>query len=523
MFLTRFARQAAAAAAIAVVASAAMAETVTLKSYDGNVALTGDLVRFENNTYFLSTLIGEIAVNASQVSCDGQACPEIALGSEFSIAGSDTIAASLMPALLLGFADRIEADVVQSRGAVEGAMSMQMLGAGGDELAKIELASTGSSEGLDALRANSAAIAMSSRAMRDAEVDGFESAGFPGMTTPQREQVLALDGLVVITSPSNPIASLSIPEIADIFSGAITNWNEVGGLDLPIVVMARNDGSGTLAELESQVLRPNGVRLTPAARRIASNELLSDEVTVTRGGIGFIGLAHVRSAKPLAIRTECGLVATPSSFAIKTEEYPLARRLYLYTSGAPQPAQVAKLLEYTRSGEAQQVIADAGFVDQGVDKIEVDGQGMRFAMAFTDPSPEFNFPQMRELMGELISGYRLSTTFRFNPGSAQLDNKAQGDVERVIEYFAQENQRGAEVLLVGFTDSVGRADLNRALSFRRADQVRSSIVEAGGQSVLDSVNIRVLGYGELAPVGCNESLLGRAINRRVEVWVRDVL
>jgi phosphate transport system substrate-binding protein len=126
-------------------------------------------------------------------------------------------------------------------------------------------------------------------------------------------------------------------------------------------------------------------------------------------------------------------------------------------------------------------------------------------------------------MGELISGYRLSTTFRFNPGSAQLDNKAQGDVERVIEYFAQENQRGAEVLLVGFTDSVGRADLNRALSFRRADQVRSSIVEAGGQSVLDSVNIRVLGYGELAPVGCNESLLGRAINRRVEVWVRDVL
>jgi phosphate transport system substrate-binding protein len=135
--------------------------------------------------------------------------------------------------------------------------------------------------------------------------------------------------------------------------------------------------------------------LTPSVKRFNRNEILSDEVLVTRGALGFTGLAHVRSAKSLAIRTECKLVATLSSFAIKTEEYPLARHLYLYTSGAPQPVQVAKLLDYTRSADAQQVIADAGFVDQGVDHIPVNDQGVRFAMAFTDPSPEFNFPQMR--------------------------------------------------------------------------------------------------------------------------------
>jgi phosphate transport system substrate-binding protein len=99
------------------VATAASAEIVTHKSYDGNIALTGDLTRFENNTYFLCTLIGEIAVNASQVSCDGDACPEIEMGREFAIKGLDTIGVGLMPALLLGFADQIEAYVVQSRGA----------------------------------------------------------------------------------------------------------------------------------------------------------------------------------------------------------------------------------------------------------------------------------------------------------------------------------------------------------------------------------------------------------------------
>jgi phosphate transport system substrate-binding protein len=522
MLLTRFARLAAGAAALAMVASAATAGTVTLKSYDGNVALTGDLSRFENNTYYLSTLIGEIAVNASQVSCEGADCPEIALGGVFSIKGSDTIGAALMPALLLGFADQLDADVVQTRG-VSGADSMdiQMLAANGDEVAKIGITSVDSSAGVAALLASEAAIGMSSRPMRDSEVDAFAAAGFPGMTTPEREQVLALDGLAVIVSPSNPVTSLSTPDIADIFSGVITNWNEVGGPDLPITVFAGEEGSGALAELDLQILRPSGATLAASAKRVNSNELLSDEVTVNRGGIGFTGLAYIRSAKPLAIQTECGLIASATNFGIKTEEYPLARRLYLYTSGAPQPAQVAKLLEYTRSEEAQRVIADAGFVDQSVDFIPVNDQGVRFAMAFTDPSPEFSYPQMRELMAELINGYRLSTTFRFNPGSSQLDNKSQGDVQRVIEYFSQEDERGREVLLVGFTDSVGRADLNRALSFRRADQVRRSIVEEGGQALLDRVNIRVLGYGELAPVGCNESLVGRAINRRVEVWVRD--
>ncbi|MFT4792816.1 MAG: phosphate transport system substrate-binding protein [Paracoccaceae bacterium] len=521
MLFARLARLAAGVAAISVVATAASAEIVTLKSYDGNVALTGDLTRFENNTYFLRTLIGEIAVNATQVSCDGEACPEIELGSAFSIKGSDTIGAGLMPALLLGFADQIDADVVQSRGATEGAMSMQMLAASGDELAKIELDVGGSAGGITALLANDVAIAMASRALSDDEIDNFAAVGFPDMATPQREQVLALDGLVVITSPSNPVESLSVIEIAEIFAGDITNWNEVGGPDLPIEIFAHEDGAGTMGELNSQILRPNGAALSPNARRFSGNEVLADEVSVTRGAIGFTGLAYVRSAKALAVRTECGLVATPSSFAIKTEEYPLARRLYLYTSGAPQPAQVARLLDYTRSEDAQQVIADAGFVDQGVDHIPVNDQGVRFAMAFTDPSPEFNFPQMRELMGELINGQRLSTTFRFLPGSSQLDNKAQGDVERIVKYLMAEDEKGAEVLLVGFTDSVGRADLNRALSFRRADQVRRAIVDAGGQTLLDQVNIRVLGYGELAPVGCNETLLGRSINRRVEMWITN--
>ncbi|MFT6773647.1 MAG: phosphate transport system substrate-binding protein [Paracoccaceae bacterium] len=124
-------------------------------------------------------------------------------------------------------------------------------------------------------------------------------------------------------------------------------------------------------------------------------------------------------------------------------------------------------------------------------------------------------------MSELINAQRLSTTCRFLPGSSQRNNKAQGDVERIVNYLMDEDEKGAEVLLVGFIDGVGRADLNRAPSFRRADQVRRALVDADEQRLIGNVNIRVLGYGELAPVGCNETLLGRSINRRVEMWITD--
>ncbi len=513
-------RMAAAAAICAGMAGVASAEPVTLRSYDGAVALSGDLVEFTGDAFVLRTTIGVMRINAMQVSCEGAGCPDPRLlSSEFSVAGSDDIGASLMPALLLGYADSLDGDLVQARSG--SALEMKILSPDGVDLASVNLKSDASADAFSALLKGEAEIGMSARPIRDAEVDAFRRNGIEDMTDPEHERVLALDGLVIVVSPSNPIDALSEENIADIFAGGITNWSEVGGRDAPINVYSRDKQSGAYELFETSILRPLGLELAASARTYDSNDALSDDVALDPNGIGFASISSVRSAKPMAIRTECGLIATPDAFGIKTEEYPLARRLFLYTKGGAMPPHARQLLRFAESSEAQGVIADAGFVDQGVESRTINQQGMRFAMAFTDPSPEFNYAQMRELASELITAERLSSTFRFNPGSSQLDNKAQLDVKRVIDYLARPEVGEKEVLVVGFTDSVGRADLNRTLSFRRADQVRASIEAEAPEGALSKIDFRVLGYGELAPIGCNESLAGRRINRRVELWIRD--
>ena len=95
------------------------------------------------------------------------------------------------------------------------------------------------------------------------------------------------------------------------------------------------------------------------------------------------------------------------------------------------------------------------------------------------------------------------------------------DVKRLSEMIARGEFAGREVLLVGFTDSIGQFDLNRGLAVRRAQGVLDEIALAAGPAALATTRVTVQGFGELTPVGCNETFQGRFANRRVEVWVRD--
>ncbi|MDP5086335.1 MAG: OmpA family protein, partial [Yoonia sp.] len=104
-------------------------------------------------------------------------------------------------------------------------------------------------------------------------------------------------------------------------------------------------------------------------------------------------------------------------------------------------------------------------------------------------------------------------------GSAQLDARGLTDKARLVDYLANQ-PAGSEVLIVGFTDSVGEFDSNLNLSRQRAGQVAEEIADFAG-SRLAKVAISSIGFGEIAPVNCNEEEDGRRINRRVEVWVKS--
>ena len=502
--------------------SAQSGDTVILKSSDGFTQLRGEIVDFDGQTFSIRTTLGLIQVDATQVECEGEACPNNGLfGAEFGVYGSNTIGATLMPALIQGYADSLDADLVQELSAVENERVMRIIHETGEEMAAIDLRAHGSGTSYTGLEAGQATIGMSSRQMKDQEAALLSAKGGGDLRGTDYEHILALDGLIILTHPSNPLNAVDFEELPFIFSGEITNWSELGGPDLPIVVHARDEQSGTFDTFESLVLDPVGESVGPNALRFESNTELSDTVSRTPGAIGFTGAAFARSAKVMGLRQECGLISHPSTFAMKTEEYPLSRRLYLYNLPETAPAHSRQLLDFALSEEAQGIVEESGFVSLADERVAMAGQGGRLVHSIVGED-EVSLPALREMLGELREAERLSITFRFNQGSSSLDARSARDAVRLADDLASGKYSDKELLLVGFTDSIGQADLNRGLSLRRANEVLDQLGRIMGQTAISVLPISTLGFGEIAPVGCNTSFAGRQNNRRVEVWVRDL-
>lgn len=498
--------------------------TVTLKSFDGFTQLRGELVDFDGARYTISTRLGTLQIDVFQVTCEGDACPANQLfGAEFGIAGSASIAGALVPSLIEGYAETLEATVVRELSASENQRVFRIIHSNEQEMARIDLGSDTIEATFAALAEGRAALGLASRQVEDSEVAALTAAGLADPRDTANESVVALDGLVIIVNQENPIRSISISEVAQIYSGQITNWAQLGGPNMPITAYAREERSGTDDTFRALVLEPNGVEVSPAAIRFESSPDLSDGVANDRTAIGVVGYAYARAARVLPIRQECGLLSFPTTFSIKSEEYPLARRLYMYTTERQAPIHADNIAKFALSDAAAAFIEDAGYVSLRPEGQSLREQGLRLTHAII-AEEEFSLPLMREMLSEFRDAERLSTTFRFTPGSSQLTAKSQRDAEAFARDIIAGKYNGKQILLVGFTDSIGQFELNRALATRRAQGVLFTMNEAvaneAGVAGFSGANIEVQGYGELTPVGCNTTFAGRVANRRVEVWVR---
>jgi len=463
---------------------------------------------------------GRVSNPADEAVCVGGACPAGATDVQFTfrIYGSSTIGAKLMPALIEAHARSLRLRPKRILGTVAEEVLFRLKDERTGRITKIHLQSHGSGTSFPALASGKALVGMSSRPVRSKEIKlmspiGVSSAGDRGF-----EHVLALDGLLIIVSRQNPLPTISVGQLIGIFSGQITDWSEIGMPPGPINVYSRDTKSGTFDTFNAMVLRPLGQKLSRYVNYIDSDAELSDAVATDPHGIGFTSFAYVRNAKPLAIETECGIVHAPSMFGMKSEEYPLTRRLFLYTPPKLNAGYVAALIRFAKSSSAQEVIAGAGYIDQSPNQLTFMGHGDRIADAFAATGRSFNLGLMRDLMNQLKGYARLSTTFRFRFGSSVLDTRSRQNLKPLIRELQSGSLANREVILVGFTDTDGPFDKNLDLSLRRANSVKQAILDASDHR-LGRVHLLTKGYGELMPVRCNTNEAGRQRNRRVEVWV----
>lgn len=411
------------------------------------------------------------------------------------IQGSNTIGARLAPALVEGLFRSTGMHSVRTEptGAEN---EQQVVGITNEGLKlRVSIAAHGSSTGFSALRNDEADLAASSRPIKDSERQALSRLG--DFRSPAAEQIIALDGLAIIVHPDNPLSDLGTEQLAQLFAGEIADWSLLGGPPGPVRIYARDDNSGTYDTFKELVLSANGKSLSAAAKRFESSDQLSDSVSRDPHAIGFIGLPYIRQAKALAVRAGQSLPMLPSVELIATEDYPLSRRLFLYAEPGSDNSWVQALNQFAHSAEGQRIVSEQGFIGQTVTALTV------------IPEPGMP-PRYQQLARE---ARRLSVNFRFSEGSAQLDNKARRDLDRLLAYLQANDKLHDRAVLVGFGDAKSSPERAQLLSRLRAMTVRRELLREG-------VQLReVTGLGDSLPVASNSGSDGRIKNRRVEVWV----
>lgn len=496
---------------------------IELKSPDGAFAVRGELQEVTATQFLIQTSVGPMTLERAAVECFGEGCPAVnTVEAELTIRGSDTIGEELMPLLLAGYAESIGAGFAEEQvvGPDTIAMSMSEDSGFGPRVLTAVVQSAGSSTGLRALVDKQTDIAMSSRPARANEIRTIASQGRGNIADYQQEYIIAVDSIITIISPSNPVDALSISQLADIFSGRVSNWAQVGGADMPIVVITRPETSGTRGVFENAILGPVGATMSSSAIVMGSNSEISQMVQRTPGAIGYVGFAYTNGAKELDLVSSCGIVTPATSFTAKTEEYPLQRRLRLFTDNSPLSDETRSLLDFAVSEEADTFVSKAGFIDL---EVEIDPTGLDSAHVL-EMAAIGGEAAAYEAMGPFINDFRgaerLSTTFRFVVGSSDFDNKALRDLNRMVGFLQRPEYQGREIIVAGFSDSAGNFFFNKQLSTERAQTVADALLrEASSQGITD-LNLRVAGYGELSPVACNDTQEGQARNRRVELWLK---
>ncbi len=504
-------------AAVSLSSGVALADQVTLRDVSGDTELTGELIAYDGMTYTIRTSLGELTLEASRSVCDGAGCPAIlSETTNLVVAGSGTVTEHLIPHLAKAYFGDISAKMERDD-ATKGMTYLEI-----DRLNTSNLLMTmvhsNSSMGIKELMGGELHAAFTTRPVNKVERALAIEAGLSDLRTEKQESVVAYDGLLVVTHPSNPIKAMAEKDIARVFSGDIVNWSAFEHQDGQINIYMREPESNSRELLQQVLLEPHKGNLKVGVTILDSDAAIAEAVLQDPNAIGLTSFVHRAGINALEIEGVCGIRVPATEFTIKTGEYPLSRPVYFYHNSNVAHDGLMGFAEFVSSAEAQSVIESAGFVDRTIMSEPLNGQGLRVANTIMSNEATENIVGTRSMLKRMSHSERLSTTIRFDNGSTDLDATDYEDLEHLVELITSEEYEGADFYFMGFSDSIGRADLNQFLALQRAEIVRQALVSRYPE-LSDRIKARSVGYGELSPLACNETRPGREVNRRVEVWV----
>ena len=210
---------------------------------------------------------------------------------------------------------------------------------------RITVAGGGSGVGVKQVGEGLVEIGNTGRPLKKEEIEKYGLKTFP----------FAIDGVAVVINPANKVAELSFEQLADIYSGKITNWKQVGGADAEINVYGREDGSGTREVFTNLAIKNENV--TPKTNVVSSNGAMKTAVAKDERAIGYVGIGHID--KSIKAPKLAGMTASQENAA--NGKYTVVRDLYMNTKGEPT-GLTALFIDYIYSPEGLEIIKDSKYI-----------------------------------------------------------------------------------------------------------------------------------------------------------------
>ena len=474
----------------------AAAQDVTLTAREGGIRLEGTLQSFDGAFYRIDTSYGLLTVDGQGVICTGPGCPDLtAPKAVIRITGAPDAGVALIPPLFRSFA------------ATRGLIYQPVFGGAGfaailadpetgKTLAEISFAPDAPDAAMAAMTAGQADLIVAA-----AVGDGVG------------HQALAMDALIAIMAADNPTPAMSTRDLAGVLAGDVTNWQDVGGPDMPIALHALNPDLDLQRALSARLGRK--IKATILHADLAS---LAAAVARDPYALAITGQATQGAAKLLPLTDSCGYRLVPTPLAVKADDYPLSLPIFLLTPPRRLPLLTREFLEFLATPAAQGAIAKTGYIDRGVVQQVMSLDGQRLDTAIKGAGDETTMADLQGIAQAMTGAARLSLTFRFDDNGS-LDANSQQNLTDLAQLLLAGQYAGQTLVLAGFSDGQGVAAENLTLSGERAEAVLGALREAAPDLAAGALPL-VQGYGEVLPMACDTTTLGRATNRRVELWLR---
>jgi len=347
---------------------------------------------------------------------------------------------------------------------------------------RITVAGSGSGKGAQCLINKACDIACMSRFMEPGEFNNATAKGIHPVF-----HTIAVDAISVVVHPDNPVEELSLEDVRAIFSGAITNWKDVGGPDAEILVTARRLTDGTGQVFSNTVMEGDRVKAATCAETSAE---VQAHVSAARDAIGYVGLAYLAGVKPVALD---GIL--PSVEAVASGQYPICRPLFMVTDGYPElGSPVYRIVTMQEMAHGRAILSKLGFVPLS---------GYR-EVTMREVIQHYWDPLLAIALALVVCGVSAVVAVRLN---RSLRTALAGKKREILERTEmQQALRESERRFKGIFDNATDGILLARIADRRLEDGNETICRMLGYSVEE---LRTLGVSDIHPAEHLPYVLGQ--------------